>query len=67
MALLNESESARRNEVWHRGLYILDELELEIEQVPTAAQVQGFRKIASLATSAEVRNLAEKLATKADE
>lgn len=37
MALLKEQASARRDEVWHRGLYILDELSLEIQGVPTSA------------------------------
>ena len=66
MALLKEPASARRDEVWHRGLYILDELSLEIKEVPTSAQVRGYRQLASQTQSAEVRNIAERLASKAE-
>ena len=66
MAMLKEPASTRRDEVWHRGLYILDELSLEIKEVPTSAQVRGYRQLASQTQSAEVRNIAERLASKAE-
>ena len=39
MAMLKESGSTRKDEVWHRGLVILDELELDIEEIPKASQI----------------------------
>lgn len=39
MAMLKESGSPRKDEVWHRGLVILDELELDIEEIPKASQI----------------------------
>ena len=45
---------------------LLDELELEIDEVPYATQIQGYRKIAALTKHNEVRNLAEKLASQAE-
>ena len=36
MAMLKES-SQRQDDIWHRGLVILDELELTIDDIPTAS------------------------------
>ena len=63
MALMKEAGSTRQDDVWHRGLVLIDEVQLEIDDVPYATQVQGYRKIAALTQSNEVRNLAEKLAS----
>lgn len=67
MAMLKESGTQKQDEVWHRGLVILDELELDIDDLPKAIKIQGYRKIAGLTKNSEVRNLAEKLATRVEQ
>ena len=67
MAMLKECGTDRQDDIWHRGLVILDEVSLEIKQLPTATQVQGYRKIASMTAKNEIRCLAEKLATQLEE
>ena len=39
MAMLKESGTQKQDEVWHRGLVILDELELDIDDLPKAIKI----------------------------